>query len=187
LSIIDFSVQETGPVSYMGPNLGASTQLNLSLDTLTVSSVGTDDNASGLATGNTITISPLTIDYGSGAGPNSVSITKSWTDGLGTFTETLTSAQIFRIPGVKNAITILLSGTLTGPGGLLDVPATLLISATQVRGPGIGHAVSISMTNAAQFGAIPEPSTWVMLALGFGGLAYAAVRRSAKDRSALAI
>jgi hypothetical protein len=34
---------------------------------------------------------------------------------------------------------------------------------------------------------IPESSTWVMLALGFAGLGYAAVRRSAKDRSALAI
>jgi hypothetical protein len=34
---------------------------------------------------------------------------------------------------------------------------------------------------------VPEPSTWVMLALGFIGLGYAAVRRSAKDRKALAI
>jgi hypothetical protein len=34
---------------------------------------------------------------------------------------------------------------------------------------------------------IPEPSTWVMLALGFAGLCYAAVRRSARDRSAVAI
>jgi hypothetical protein len=34
---------------------------------------------------------------------------------------------------------------------------------------------------------VPEPSTWVMLALGFAGLGYAAVRRSAKDKAALAI
>jgi hypothetical protein len=34
---------------------------------------------------------------------------------------------------------------------------------------------------------IPEPSTWVMLALGFAGLGYAVVRRSAKDRSAVAV
>ena len=31
-------------------------------------------------------------------------------------------------------------------------------------------------------GAIPEPSTWGMLMLGFSGLGYAAFRRSAKDR-----
>jgi PEP-CTERM motif len=31
-------------------------------------------------------------------------------------------------------------------------------------------------------GAVPEPSTWAMLMLGFTGLGYAAFRRSAKDR-----
>jgi hypothetical protein len=31
-------------------------------------------------------------------------------------------------------------------------------------------------------GAVPEPSTWGMLMLGFSGLGYAAFRRSAKDR-----
>jgi PEP-CTERM motif len=34
---------------------------------------------------------------------------------------------------------------------------------------------------------IPEPSTWIMMALGFAGLGYAAVRRSAKDKVAIAI
>jgi hypothetical protein len=45
---------------------------------------------------------------------------------------------------------------------------------------GIGGTVTTSS-------AIPEPSTWVMLALGFAGLGYAAVRRSAKDKAVLAI
>ncbi len=31
-------------------------------------------------------------------------------------------------------------------------------------------------------GAVPEPSTWAMLILGFTGLGYAAFSRSAKDR-----
>ena len=34
---------------------------------------------------------------------------------------------------------------------------------------------------------VPEPSTWVMMALGFVGLGYATVRRRSKDRSALAV
>jgi hypothetical protein len=34
---------------------------------------------------------------------------------------------------------------------------------------------------------VPEPSTWVMMALGFAGLGYAAVRRNTKDKAALAI
>jgi hypothetical protein len=35
--------------------------------------------------------------------------------------------------------------------------------------------------------ATPEASTWVMMALGFAGLSYAAVRRSAKDKAAIAL
>jgi hypothetical protein len=34
---------------------------------------------------------------------------------------------------------------------------------------------------------VPEPSTWAMLALGFAGLGYAAFRRNAKGRAAVAI
>jgi hypothetical protein len=33
---------------------------------------------------------------------------------------------------------------------------------------------------------VPEPSTWAMMALGFGGLGLAAFRRSAKQRLAAA-
>jgi hypothetical protein len=47
-----------------------------------------------------------------------------------------------------------------------------------------------STNNAFEFTlgpGVPEPSTWVMMALGFVGLGYAAVRRSSKDRSAVAI
>jgi PEP-CTERM motif len=34
---------------------------------------------------------------------------------------------------------------------------------------------------------IPEPSTWAMMVIGFMGLAYAAVRRGRKERSAVAL
>ncbi len=34
-------------------------------------------------------------------------------------------------------------------------------------------------------GAVPEPSTWAMMLIGFGGLGYAATRRARKGRSAL--
>ena len=30
---------------------------------------------------------------------------------------------------------------------------------------------------------VPEPSTWAMMMLGFGGLSYAAFRRGAKARA----
>ena len=34
-------------------------------------------------------------------------------------------------------------------------------------------------------GAVPEPSTWAMMLIGFGGLGYAGLRRAGKGRSAL--
>jgi PEP-CTERM motif len=33
--------------------------------------------------------------------------------------------------------------------------------------------------------AVPEPSTWAMMLVGFGGLGFAAYRTSAKKRAAL--
>jgi hypothetical protein len=64
-----------------------------------------------------------------------------------------------------------------------------------VLGPGTYYAEITGRVNARFLGvggtvttsAVPEPSTWVVMALGFVGLGYAAVRRSSKDRSALAI
>lgn len=183
VKVIDFAVKATGPVSYTGTNLGDSTALNLGAATLSVSSVGADDNASGLAIGDPIGLTPLVLSYGTGAGPNAVDIVKMWTGTTGSFVETLTSATIFRIPGAPNFITVSLTGTVTGPG-FTDTPAEMLISATQVAGP--GGSVSLSLTNTAT-STVPEPSTWVMMGLGFVGLGYAAVRRSSKDRTALAI
>ncbi len=68
----------------------------------------------------------------------------------------------------------------------------MLLNATQKGGP--VAAISVSLTDFATTAgpgrtppSTPEPSTWVMMALGFVGLGYAAVRRSSKDRSALAI
>lgn len=186
VSVIDFSAVANGTVTYSGPTLGSSTVIDLTMATLTVSSIGADDNASGLSPGNPISLSPMTIAYGSGGGPNAVDIDKTWTGTTGSFLEHLDTATIFRVPG-SNFITVELTGWVTGPAGSgFDMtPAQMLLSATQVAGP--GGSVSVSLTNTAHTSAIPEPSTWMMLALGFGGLAYAAVRRSAKDRTALAI
>ena len=65
----------------------------------------------------------------------------------------------------------------------MALPVAWMLSLTQAGGP--GNVVSASLTNSAS--TVPEPATWVMLALGFVGLGYAAVRRSAKDKVALAI
>jgi hypothetical protein len=75
----------------------------------------------------------------------------------------------------------------SGTGDQLDPLGNELITIT-----GLGSfttATFSSSNNAFEFSlgsAVPEPSTWAMMALGFAGLGYAAFRRSSKGR-ALAI
>jgi hypothetical protein len=59
---------------------------------------------------------------------------------------------------------------------------------TDTAGPIVFFTAS-STQNAFEFdmgSSVPEPSTWAMMALGFAGLGYAAFRRDAKARAALA-
>jgi opacity protein-like surface antigen len=195
VKVIDFSAGSPGTASitYGGTRLNTSTSFNLDSASIKVTSVGTDDNASGLAVGDPIMFSSATsppneIIYGSMPAPVTLvnPFIKTWTDSFGTFTETLTTVESIN-RGTLDAITLRLTGTIDGPG-FDNTPALLILGATQARGPGLGNAISVSLSNTAETSAIPEPSTWVMMGLGFIGLGYAAVRRSSKDRrSALAI
>ena len=187
-ALIDFSAVALCPatctgISYTGSTLGASTAVDLDGSTWLVSLVKPGDE-SGLAAGGSLTIVPTSATYGTldGSGLDitlTTPIVKTWTGTDGPFTETLTTLN--EIDRGTNSIAFQLSGTVTG-GVFSAAPATMIFSLTQAGGP--GNVVSASLTNSA---AIPEPATWVMMALGFIGLGYAAVRRSGKDRAALAI
>jgi hypothetical protein len=187
-AVIDFGVAAIGGdpgVSYSGGStLNQSTSFDLDGAGLFVSAIGPGD-ASGLVvfaagqpagTPNFVTITPSDIVYGSAPGSIS-SITKSWTAGGDTFTEILDDVvSIDR--ATLNAITVTLSGTLSDTADIFPVgsPAFLILSATQASGP--GGAISVSLTNTSTLsGGTPEPSTWVMMALGFGALGYAATRK----------
>jgi hypothetical protein len=173
--VIDFGAASTGTVTYTGASLQASTALILSSAAVKVTTVGTDDTT-GIAIGDPITLLPTTITYGAGDGPEAIDFTKSWTVGTTTYNEVLDDVTVFRAP--NNTITLEFTGEVTG-GAFIDVPATLILSATQARGPstpGSLHAVSVSFTNAAS-STVPEPSTWVMMTIGFAGLGYAAFRQ----------
>jgi hypothetical protein len=190
-AVIDFGVSAIAgnDLSYVsGTSLDKSTDFSFGGSPLAVVSIGPGD-ASGLTrltfptTANMfVGLTPTDIDYG--AGTLASHVTKSWTGGNGDkFVEILTKVkEIDR--GTPNAITITLTGTVTDSFGLFHgSPVDFIMQANQVRGP--GTAIVASFTNTSS--SIPEPSTWVMLGLGFAGLGYAAVRRSAKDRSAVAI
>jgi hypothetical protein len=101
---------------------------------------------------------------------------KSWTATDGDkFTETLTTVDSIN-RGTTNAITVTLSGMVSDTAGVfVDAPIFLIFSANQAGGP--GHTISATFTDTTDIGAIPETSTWAMMALGFGALGYAASRR----------
>ena len=188
-ALIDFGVTAiaANSLSYAGPTLNASTAFQFDGSPLVVVSTGPGD-ASGLTpftfptTPNMfVSLSPTDIMYGTGTLASDV--TKMWTAGDGDmFTETLTSVkEIDRL--TPNAITVTLAGTVSDTDSIFKgTPVEFILSANQVRGP--GTAIVASFTNTT---AVPEPATWVMLALGFAGLGYAAVRRSTRDKAALAI
>jgi hypothetical protein len=193
---IDFGVVGIGgTIGSTGSNLEESTALDLDESTLFVSDVGPSDE-SGLAAFDTVSVfapSPpdTNIIYGSGTGtsPLAPEVVLSWTGSQGAFTETLTTVEeVARNPSSPDSIGVTLLGTVTGPpgSGFVDTPVSLTLSATQDGGP--GNIITVSFTNATTSvtPSIPEPSTWVMMALGFGALGYAGLRRRTSRRPRLA-
>jgi hypothetical protein len=173
-----------------GGTIDQSTSLDFDDAFLAVSEVGPDD-ASGLTPGeiDTVSISPTDVVYGSGTASLALStiVTKSWTGDTGdTFTETLTTVDaINRL--TPDQIIVHLSGTLSDTDGLfVDAPAFLVVNATQFGGLGTATSVTFTDTAGAAAPSVPEPSTWVMMALGFGAVGFAAIRRGKASRAAFA-
>src|SRR5580704_18438404 len=181
---IDFGVVGIGgTIGSTGSDLEESTALDLDDTTLFVSGTGTGDE-SGLAAFDTVSVfapSPTdtNIIYGSGTSTLAPEVVVSWTGSQGAFIETLTTVkEVDRDPSSPNSIGVTLLGTVTGPpgSGFVDTPVSLTLSATQDGGP--GNTINVLFTNASGVApSIPEPSTWVMMALGFGALGYAGYHR----------
>ncbi len=64
--------------------------------------------------------------------------------------------------------------------GLVSGVANLVFSYDLVAGGSGGYGMDLAFG-----GAVPEPSTWAMMLIGFAGLGYAAMRRAGKSRSSL--
>jgi hypothetical protein len=191
---IDFGVVGIGgTIVSTGSDLEESTALDLDDTTLFVSGIGPGDD-SGLAAFDTVSVfapSPpdTNIIYGfvTGTSPLAPQVVLSWTGSQGAFTETLTTVkEVARNPSSPNSIGVTLLGTVTGPlgSGFIDTPVSLTLTANQEGGP--GNIITVSFTNATGVApSIPEPSTWVTMALGFGALGYAGFRRRGANIAAL--
>ena len=183
---IDFGVVGIGgTIVSTGSGLEESTALDLDDTTLLVSGTGPGDE-SGLAAFDTVSVfapSPpdtnIIYGFGTGTSPLAPEVVLSWTGSQGAFTETLTMVkEVARNPNSPNSIGVTLLGTVTGPpgSGFIDTPVSLTLTANQEGGP--GNTITVSFTNASGVApSIPEPSTWVMMALGFGALGYGGFRR----------
>jgi hypothetical protein len=183
---IDFGVVGIGgTIVSTGSSLEESTALDLDDTTLFVSGTGPGDD-SGLAAFDTVSVfapSPpdtnIIYGFGTGTSPLAPEVVLSWTGSQGAFTETLTTVkEVARDPSSPNSIGVTLLGTVTGPpgSGFIDTPVSLTLTANQEGGP--GKTVTVSFSNASGVApSIPEPSTWVMMALGFGALGYGGFRR----------
>jgi len=191
-AVINFavSVLDGAGLGFTGATLDKSSAFNFDGSSLLVSSLGPGD-ASGLSPfptpPDTVALAPTLIDYGSGtgSGPLAADVTKTWTGATGDkFTELLTDiGSINR--ATMNAITVTLTGTVNDSDGLfVDVPISLIFSANQVGGR--GTSISAGFTNTTVTSGVAEPSTWVMLGLGFVGLGFAAVRRAKSQPVSLA-
>jgi hypothetical protein len=168
---INFGVVPIGGTpSFVGPSLNHSTAFNFGGGTYLVNVVGSGDQ-SGLTVGDTVTLSnPVVYGHGT-SGP--ISLTKSWSSPLGPFVETFSSFTANRTS--RNAITLELSGTLSGPSGVTE-PVVGILSANQAGGH--SHRVSWTLTEEATgVTVIPEPGTLGMLGTGLIGLAGLARRK----------
>ena len=165
-----------GTPSYTGTSLDQSTAFNFGGGSFLVNQIGTGDQST-LALFDTINLT--NPNYGSGnVGSLTGDVTKSWTTVAGTFTETLTSFIINR--GTPDAITLVLAGTLTGPGGI-NQDAFAILNANQVGGP--GFAVNWSLTDTSSLSGTPLPAALPLFATGLGALGLLARRRKRKAAS----
>ena len=201
-AIIGFSFGAfDGSMTHDGASLDVSSVLDLDEATLLVMELNPGDS-SGLTVFAPVKISSATspagaaIMYGSGDKPSDfptslgADITLSWPTGAGpgadTFTETLTTVlSIDR--DTPDAITVVMSGTVSDSMGLFtDSPTLLQLQASEALGTVFP---TVTFTNSSELvpPAVPEPSTWAMMALGFVGLGYAAVRRGKANGALLSI
>ena len=185
-----------GPVTFTGPvgsyNLDTVSGVDLtaaSLDSNSINgtSLGSFDTLNIFVSASDITsfsgvvqaLSGLTVNF----------LTPGWSVTESTFEDN--SNTVFGTTANSLTATLLATNTFTsGPDTFTlttPVSVTAPFSVTEefvIKSNGFSGAANNTIDLS---GTVPEPATWVMMTLGFVGLGYAAIRRSSKDQSALAI
>jgi len=176
-TVINFGVIPVGGApSYVGASLDTSTGFNFGGGLYLVNQIGSGDQSTLVLT-NLISLSNLS--YGAGSVGSLLSdMVKSWTTAAGTFTETLTSFVANR--ATSNSLTLVLSGTLVGPGGISQ-SAFAILNANQSGGP--GSAINWSLTNTSALSGVPLPAALPLFASGIAGLGFLALRRRKQQRA----
>jgi hypothetical protein len=160
----DFSANGSGLTSLPGDDLAVATSIDVS--NWTASSVPV--SLGGLAPGDAVDLTnPILTALGS-------SITISWD--AGAFSDTIKTTGV---SFVGDTLDIVGKGTLTGPGVPVTNFGTLDLAFTQAGGT--GEAISGSGT-FVDTTTVPEPSTWALLALGFGFLLWVGGKHGAKSQ-----
>jgi hypothetical protein len=174
---IDFGVVGLGGTpAYSGANLQSSTSFDFDGAVVVVNQIAAGDQ-SGLSLNNAVSLSSV-VTYGSGSsGQLSSPFVKTWTDALGTFTETLTSFTAVR--SGANSISVDFSGMLSGPDGISEAVFAIL-SANQSGGP--GGVIGWALTNTS-VDPTPLPAALPLFATGLGALALLGWRRKRSARS----
>jgi PEP-CTERM motif len=200
-AIVSFSFGAFGTITHDGASLDESTFLDFD-DAAFVVMVVDPGDSSGLALFDPINLSApsspdgTTIEYGAGNKPSDfptslgAEVILSWPvspePGADVFTETLTTVDTID-RGTPDEITVTLSGTLSdSAGNFKDSPALVVLNAAQDLDAS-SPTVTFTNESGSIIPSIPEPSTWVMMALGFGALGYAAVRRRKTNVSMLCL
>jgi hypothetical protein len=182
---IDFgAISVDGSITFTGgSSLDQSTVLDLDLAFLAVNEISPGDG-SGLTFFDPISLTAMTsptsrqIIYTSGVGPLGADVILTWPEVVGpgtdVFTETLTTLTSIN-RATTDEIGLKLTGTVSDTDkSFVNVPIMLNLTASESNG-----LIDVEFTNATTsvIPSIPEPSTWMMMALGFGALGYAGFRR----------
>jgi PEP-CTERM motif len=178
----------------------ASAQCGAASGTTTISTVdfenGFDVNGVqvqiGLGNPNTTSV-PQMGSFVDGAAQNTFS--GSWIDRGASTPESETVFFTDPSGAISDVLNFDYAASSGGNGSLTGFVITGILSATDLAGVGINataiapegtlFAFNNAFISSSIQTAIPEPSTWAMMMLGFAGLGYASWRRGAKARPAL--